>query len=75
MDISGPERAIITTYYAMTSLSTVGFGDYFPVSDEERIAASFVLLFGVMLFSIFMGDLLVMIDKFKSLDTDFNQDD
>lgn len=71
-DISGPGRAIITTYYAMTSLSTVGFGDYYPLSDEERVVCSFVLLFGVMLFSIFMGQLLDMIENFQNLDNEFN---
>ena len=59
----------------MTTLSTVGFGDYYPVSDEERIVCSFVLLFGVMLFSIFMGQLIDMIYKLDNLDDDFNQDD
>lgn len=59
----------------MTSLSTVGFGDYYPISDEERIIYSFVLLFGVMLFSIFMGQLIDMIIKYKLLDGEFNQDE
>lgn len=58
----------------MTSLSTVGFGDYYPISDEERIVGSFVLLFGVMLFSIFMGHLIEMIYSIKRLDQEFNQD-
>jgi len=56
----------------MTSMSTVGFGDYYPISDEERIVYSFVLLFGVALFSIFMGQLIDMINNFKLLDADFN---
>ena len=59
----------------MTSLSTVGFGDYYPLSDEERIVSSFVLLFGVMLFSIFMGQLIDMISNFQHLDNEFNQDE
>ena len=71
-DINGPDRAIIITYFAMTSLSTVGLGDYYPISDEERIIYSFVLLFGVMLFSIFMGQLIDMIYKYKKLDEEFN---
>ena len=72
MDINGPDRAIVITYFAMTSLSTVGLGDYYPISDEERIIYSFVLLFGVMLFSIFMGQLIDMIYKYKKLDEEFN---
>ena len=59
----------------MTSLSTVGFGDYYPISDEERLVYGFVMLFGVMLFSIFMGQLIDMIYMFKLLDSDFNQDE
>ena len=59
----------------MTSLSTVGFGDYYPVSNNERLACAFVLLFGVALFSLFMGQLLEMIDRIKSLDNDISEED
>ena len=72
--MEGPRRALINTYFSMTSLSTVGFGDYYPVSDEERHIGSFVLLFGVALFSLFMGQLLEMIENIKSLDNDFSEE-
>jgi len=42
-------------YYAFTSLATVGFGDYAPRSDEERLVCSMILLFGVAIFSYIMG--------------------
>ena len=42
-------------YYSFTTLSTIGFGDYHPVSDEERIIVVCGLLFGVMIFSFSMG--------------------
>jgi hypothetical protein len=42
-------------YFAFTSLATVGFGDYVPKSDFERIIISFVLLSGVACFSFIMG--------------------
>ena len=42
-------------YYAFTSLSTVGFGDYHPRSDEERLFCAMILLFGVAIFSYMMG--------------------
>ena len=29
-------RAFVMMYYAFTSLSTVGFGDYYPKSNKER---------------------------------------
>ena len=48
-------NAIIVVYYAFTSLSTVGFGDYAPRSDTERLFVSMILLFGVAIFSYMMG--------------------
>jgi len=54
----------------MTSLSTVGFGDYYPITNEERLICSFVLLFGVMLFGLFMGMLNEMITKIKNSSDD-----
>jgi len=42
-------------YFAFTSLSTVGFGDYNPRSNIERFMVAFVLLFGVAVFSYIMG--------------------
>ena len=41
------ENSIVVTYYMFTSLSTVGFGDYHPRSNFERIVVTLILLFGV----------------------------
>lgn len=59
----------------MTSLSTVGFGDYYPINNNERLICGFMLMFGVALFSLFMGQLLEMIDRIKSLDNDIGEED
>lgn len=64
----GSELIITLTYFSMTSVSTVGLGDYHPLSDLERIMCSFLILFGVMIFSYFMGNLQKMMMKFKMLD-------
>lgn len=42
-------------YYALTTLSTVGYGDYYPYSISEKIAGSFLEIFGVTFFSILMN--------------------
>lgn len=55
----------------MTSLLTVGFGDYYPVAFYEKVVFIFIFLFGVTVFSLFMGDLQGMINKLKNLDHDF----
>jgi hypothetical protein len=52
------ENIIIAVYYAFTSLSTVGFGDYNPKSNIERFVCAFILLFGVAIFSYVMGNFI-----------------
>ena len=47
----------VILYFTVTSLSTVGFGDYYPITDPERILCSFMLLFGVASFSYTMAQL------------------
>ena len=51
------EFVVTIMYFTFTSLSTVGFGDYYPITDIERIYSSFILLFGVATFSYTMGQL------------------
>ena len=59
----------------MTSLSTVGFGDYYPVSDFERLVGAFILLFGVALFSIIMGSFTEILDEFQRFHADIDNGD
>lgn len=58
-------------YYAFTTLSTVGLGDYYPVSNFERLFGCVLLLGGVATQSYIMGILAVIIDKFVKLDEEF----
>ena len=69
------DRAIIMTYYAFTSLSTVGFGDLNPRSDPERIVISFVLLFGVAIFSYIMGNFITIIQSIQTFNSSFDDGD
>jgi len=49
---------VIVTYYAFTTLSTVGFGDFHPRSDAERAICAVILLAGVAIFSYIMGNFI-----------------
>lgn len=69
------EKAIIVTYFAFTTLSTVGFGDYYPCSEVERLVGAFLLLFGVAIFSLFMGVFIEMIDKYKIVNAELEHGD
>jgi hypothetical protein len=72
-DIS--HRTITVVYFAFTTLSTVGFGDYAPRSDVERVVGSFILMFGVSIFSYFMGNFIEILDKYQNLNAEFDDAD
>ena len=61
-------KMVLLIYYASTSLSTVGFGDFYPVSSPERLLTVFILLFGVMIFSYIMGEFIEILNSYKNLE-------
>lgn len=67
--------SIVTTYFAFTSLSTVGFGDYSPRSDPERLIGAFILFFGVAIFSYIMGNFIGILDSFKDFNAELDDGD
>lgn len=42
-------------YYALTTLSTIGFGDMSPQTPTERMIGAFIMMFGVANFSFIMS--------------------
>lgn len=57
-------KLIIACYFALTTLSTVGYGDYYPLSNLERVIVCFVMLFGVAFFSYIMGNFIEIITNY-----------
>jgi len=53
-------------YFALTTLSTVGYGDYYPISNLERICAVVIMLGGVAFFSYIMGNFIEIISSYKA---------
>jgi hypothetical protein len=73
---SEPSRiSLITTYFAFTSLSTVGFGDFHPRSNAERMFCAMILLFGVAIFSMIMGDFIDILHSFQFLNQTLDDGD
>ena len=62
-------------YFAFTSLSTVGFGDLAPRSDIERMVGSFVLLFGVAIFSMIMANFMDILTNLQTFNAGFDDGD
>ena len=61
-DVSAYRETLMAMYFAFTSLSTVGFGDFHPRSDGERLVCAAVLVIGVAIFSTLMSNFIEMID-------------
>jgi hypothetical protein len=55
-------------YFSLTILSTVGYGDYFAISELEMILCVFIMLSGVAVFSWVMGEISNYLSKGKDQD-------
>lgn len=58
---------ISVVYFAFTTLATVGYGDFHPISNPELIVGSLFILFGVTVFSFIMGNFIEMLMEFKKV--------
>jgi hypothetical protein len=58
------------SYFSFTTLSTVGFGDFHPRSNIERILAAVVLLVGVAVFSFIMSNFIEILMRYKIITAD-----
>mmetsp|Transcript_29529 Transcript_29529/g.44933 ORF Transcript_29529/g.44933 Transcript_29529/m.44933 type:complete len:86 (+) Transcript_29529:1503-1760(+) len=59
-------------YFSFTTITTVGFGDYHPKSDLERVICAVVMLFGVMVASIVMDSFSTMVKELRSFNKNFD---
>mmetsp|Transcript_4465 Transcript_4465/g.6635 ORF Transcript_4465/g.6635 Transcript_4465/m.6635 type:complete len:123 (+) Transcript_4465:3333-3701(+) len=65
-------QVILYNYYSITTLSTVGLGDFHPISNYERMAAMVMLMAGVAIFSSIMTVLIDVLGKYLKLDQDYD---
>lgn len=45
------QLCVTMSYYALTTMSTVGYGDFFPLTKVEKLIGVVVMLLGVAFFS------------------------
>jgi len=72
-DLDKANEILELYYFTFTTLSTVGFGDFHPMSNTERLFMAFGMLFGVAIFSVIMGKFIDMLDKIGEFNEDFNE--
>ena len=54
---------LIAFYFMNTSLSTIGFGDFKPISDAERLVCVVTVISGVIVFSFIMSQVIQQMSK------------
>ncbi|MFK9093673.1 potassium channel family protein [Bacillus salipaludis] len=62
------ESFITSVYWVLTTLATVGFGDYAPVTNPGKVYTIILYITGIALVSVFIGkiiDSVYFIDKLK----------
>lgn len=53
-DYDKTDKLIVSLYYSLTMLSTVGYGDLYPISNLEKVVGVFCMWIGVAVFSVIM---------------------
>ena len=66
---------VIVWYYSLTTLSTIGYGDFSPVSTTEKLIVAIILMFAVAIFSIIMGNFLEILMARNNLESSGNHKD
>ena len=54
-------------YFASTTLASVGYGDFHPISNSERLLSSCIFLLGVAAFSFIIGNFIEMLMEFRTV--------
>jgi hypothetical protein len=67
-EISGPEHRFATAFYwAVTTISTIGYGDVVPKTHNERIYALIAQLIGAIVFAFALGNMTQVFVRICSL--------
>ncbi len=79
LQVENAENSNINTaedalWWAFVTITTVGYGDKFPVTTEGRIIAGFLMTTGVGLFGIFTGYVASLFVEDKSTATEKNEE-
>ena len=74
-ETSDSTKLVVTCYFALTTLSTVGYGDYYPISTLEMLMTVTIQLCGVAFFSYIMDTFMKTMEKFKKKVTDIDKTD
>jgi voltage-gated potassium channel Kch len=63
--ISDIFKLVTVCYFSIATLSTVGYGDLYPISNVEKVLTIFIMLGGVGFFSFVMSSFIEIISTFN----------
>ena len=63
------DRCLVSLYFTITTITTVGYGDISATSSTERVFCIFIMLMGVIGFSFATGALSSIIQNYDVLDS------
>ena len=63
--LSEPSKIIVFMYFTMTTLTSVGYGDYYARTNVERIYMILVELIGVSFYSFIMGSFIELVGSYE----------
>lgn len=72
---SEDRNTIVVIYYALTTLSSVGFGDYAPKNTAEWAGCTFLFLIVVFVWPSIVGALMGAFELCDQIFTDHNPDE
>ena len=64
---------MLAVYWAIQTVTTVGYGDVGPVNTAEKIYVVAAMIMGVAIFSYVLGTMCTLLAGFKSAEADFQQ--
>jgi hypothetical protein len=64
-EFSNSYKFITVCYFSITTLSTVGYGDLYPISNLEKVLGIVIMLAGVAFFSFVMSSFIEIISTFN----------
>ena len=65
------EQYLVSLYFTITTITTVGYGDISATNSTERVFCIFIQLLGVIGFSFATGTLSSIIQNYDALDSQY----
>jgi hypothetical protein len=62
---------VVALSWSFTTITTVGYGDIYPCSDNEKIFGTFCMIVACGIFAYIIGSIGTMVDRNSTLIADF----